>query len=66
MPSVTMASAAYLQVLYSGRDASSFDLGFSGRISVYLFPAALSFRPIGAVYQPLIGGWTVTRQQSEV
>ncbi len=34
-PSETMASVVYLQVLYSGRVASSLVVGFSGRTSTY-------------------------------
>jgi hypothetical protein len=36
MPSETMASVVYLQVLNSGRAACSFVVGWSGRISMYL------------------------------
>ena len=40
MPSDTMASVVYLQVLNSGRVASSLLAGFSDRISVYLLRGA--------------------------
>jgi hypothetical protein len=56
MPSETMASVVYLQVLNSGHFAFSGVSGFSSRISTYLF-RGMVFSPSGCcLYAVLI--WT--------